>query len=332
MRTLLSRRAVAGALGSLLLAPASQARMDAYPGERLRPLRLVVPFASGSSADQLGRLLADGLSARSGQAVFVDNRPGASGLVGTQLALRAAGDGNTLLLAHSAALLDNLVLHPRAPLDARRDLRLVTQVASAPLMLVVHPDLPSRSGPALLEHLADVVDPLAYGSQGIGSQAHLAGACVSRAANARMTHVPYRIETTMLRDLAGDHIQLAFANVPAARALVDAGRVRVLGVTGERRLATQPDVPTLRERGLDDPVLRTTGWAGIALPADAPEGLVARLDQQLRAVCRDPAFRQRVEQLGLELDPLDAEAFEARYTAERPLWASLTQSSWPSAE
>jgi len=316
----LSRRRFTQTLGGALLAGTVGARPVAFPE---RPMRMIVPAAVGSPADLIARQLVDALEMHFEQAVHLENRPGGGGIIAAQLVARAPGDGHTLLFTHSSSLLDNLFPYRRPPIEPLRDLTLLTQVASAPLALVVHPDLPSTDGPRLLEHVADVTEPLAYGSSGVGTHAHLAGAMIGQAAAVSLTHVPYRAEQPMLRALAGDHIQLAFASAAAARSMAETGRVRVVGVTGERRATAFPEMPTLVERGLDEAAFRVSGWLGLALPAGVPMDIVDELDAAVQAACLDAAFGRLARQLGLDTIALSHDAFRARFAQELPLWAQL---------
>jgi tripartite-type tricarboxylate transporter receptor subunit TctC len=304
--------------------PARGAAAAPYP---TRPLRLVVPYAAGGGTDALARALAEAMSPSLGQPVVVENRTGAAGLVGTEHVARAAPDGHTLLLGLSDSMLVAPFLHRKLPFDPRRDLSLVSLVAAGPMVLVTAPDLPALSGRVFAEHLSARRGRLSYGSWGVGSFPHLAGLHLSRTLDADMAHVPYRGEAPLVQDLIGGQVQLAYVGLRISKPHVDAGRLRAVGLTGERRLAAAPDIPTLLEQGLDDLPHRLTVWLGLAAPAGTPADTVERLSSLARDACRQPAVQQRIAELGCEARATTAQAFAAAYDQEAPLWARLVRLS-----
>jgi tripartite-type tricarboxylate transporter receptor subunit TctC len=247
---------------ALLCAAASTAALFAlapahaqapYPN---KPIRMVVPFQAGGATDVLARVLGQKMSAGFGQPVVIDNKPGAAGIIGTDAVAKSAPDGYTLVFSLSNALLTNEFLYEKLPYDTQRDLTLVYQVAMGPLVLVVHPSVPVKTAPELLKYVAANKSKVAYGSYGVGAYPHLAGAHMSLTQQADMNHVAYKGEAPMMQDLIGGQIQMAYASALVAKPHIDAGKVRAIGVSGERRMAALPNVPTMAEQGLKDEAYR----------------------------------------------------------------------------
>jgi tripartite-type tricarboxylate transporter receptor subunit TctC len=322
-RALLCATASVAAFASVLAVPAAQAQAT-YPN---KPIRLVVPFAAGGATDVLARVIGQKMAAGMGQPVIIDNKPGAAGIIGTDAVAKAPGDGYTVVLSLSNSLLTNEFLYDKLPYDSQRDLTLVYQIAMAPLVLVVHPSVPAKTGPELLKYAAANKAKLAYGSYGVGAYPHLAGAHMSLATQSDMNHVAYKGEAPMVQDLIGGQIQMAYASALVAKPHIDSGKIRALGVTGERRMSTLPNVPTLAEQGMKDEAYRVTGWLAIAVPASTPKPIVARLAEEVRKATQQPDVQQRVAAMGFELKDSSPELFAAAYKAERPVWERLIKQS-----
>jgi tripartite-type tricarboxylate transporter receptor subunit TctC len=318
----LSRRCfVATALAACAAAPAVA---QTYPA---KPIRLVVPFAAGGGSDALARVIGEKMAASLGQPVLIDNKPGAAGLIGTDMVAKAAPDGYTILLSLSNALLTAPFLYEKMAYDPQRDLTMVYRIAMAPLVLVVNPGVPVKTGPELMKYVAANKGKVAYGSYGVGAYPHLAGAHMSLTQHADMNHVAYKGEMPMLTDLIGGQIQTAYATALASKQQIEAGKLRALGVTGERRMATLPDVPTLAEQGMTDEVYRLTGWLAIAVPAATPKPIVNRIADEVRKATQWPDVKQKVALMGFELTDSSPEAFAASYKLERPVWERLIKQS-----
>jgi tripartite-type tricarboxylate transporter receptor subunit TctC len=295
-----------------------------YPN---KPIRMVVPFAAGGATDVLARVLGQKMSAGLGQPVIIDNKPGAAGIIGTDAVAKAAPDGYNIVLSLSNSLMTNEFLYEKLPYDTQRDLTLVYQIAMAPLVLVVHPSVPVKTGPELLKYVSANKGKLAYGSYGVGAYPHLAGAHMSLAQQADMNHVAYKGEAPMLQDLIGGQIQMAYASALVAKPHIDSGKIRAIGVSGERRMSTLPDVPTLAEQGLKDEAYRVTGWLAIAVPAKTPKPIVDRIAQEVRKATQQPDVQQRVAAMGFEIKDSSPELFAAAWKAERPVWERLIKQS-----
>ncbi|MBT2322057.1 tripartite tricarboxylate transporter substrate binding protein [Variovorax paradoxus] len=321
----LNRRAwLCAAASALALGAGSAAHAQAYPN---KPIKMVVPFAAGGGTDVLARVIGEKLSAGLGQPVVIDNKPGAAGIIGTDAVAKAAPDGYTIVLSLSNALLTNQFLYEKLPYNPERDLTLVYQVAMGPLVLVVHPSVPAKTAPELLKYVAANKGKLAYGSYGLGAYPHLAGAHMSLTQDADMNHVAYKGEAPMVQDLLGGQIQMAYASALQAKPHIEAGKLKAIGVTGERRMSTLPNVPTLAEQGLKDEAYRLTGWLAVAVPAGTPKPIVQRLADEIRKATQQPDVQQKVAAMGFELKDSSPEAFVEAYKKERPVWERLIKQS-----
>src|SRR5690242_5419348 len=235
-----------------------------------RPVRIVVPFAAGGTADVLARIMAERLTPRWGQQVVVDNRPGAGGNVGAEQVARAAGDGYTLLLGtigiHAAS-----AIYANLPYDPVTELAPVTVLAEMPNAINVHPAVPARTLEELIALAQRQPGALSFGSAGSGSSTHLAGEAFLLSTGVRMTHVPYRGSAAALNDLVAGNIQVMFENLPTVPPLAQGGQVRVLAVTSAEPVAALPDVPAANKAGA--PGYVATAWMTLAAPASLPPPL-----------------------------------------------------------
>ncbi|MFS2102046.1 Bug family tripartite tricarboxylate transporter substrate binding protein [Variovorax sp. Varisp85] len=297
---------------------------NAYPN---KPIRMVVPFAAGGATDVLARVLGQKMSAGLGQPIIIDNKPGAAGIIGTDAVAKSAPDGYTIVLGLSNSLMTNEFLYEKLPYDTQRDLTLVYQIAMAPLVLVVHPSVPAKTGPELLKYVVANKGKVAYGSYGVGAYPHLAGAHMSLATQSDMSHVAYKGEAPMMQDLIGGQIQMAYASALVAKPHIDSGKIRALGVTGERRMSTLPNVPTLAEQGMKDEAYRVTGWLAVAMPAKTPKPIVDRIAEEVRKATQQPDVRERVAAMGFEIKDSSPELFAAAWKQERPVWERLIKQS-----
>lgn len=321
----LNRRALLGAAASALtLCVSTLAHAQAYP---TKPIRMVVPFAAGGATDVLARILGEKMAVGLGQPIIIDNKSGAAGIIGTDVVAKAPADGHTLVLSLSNSLLTNQFLYDKLPYSTQRDLTLVYQIAMAPVVLMVHPSVPARTGPELLKYMAANKGKLAYGSYGVGSYPHLAGAHMSLTQQADMNHIAYKGEAPMMQELLGGQIQMAYASALQAKPHIESGKIRVIGVTGERRMSTLPNVPTLAEQGLKDEAYRVTGWLAIAAPAGTPRAVVQRIADEVRKATQQTDVQARVAAMGFEIKDSSPEAFAAAYKLELPVWERLIKQS-----
>lgn len=299
------RRTLLAVLGSALLPP--RARAQGHPG---RPIRLIVPFTPGGGTDAAARVVAEHLGRRLGQTLIVDNRPGASGNIGTQLVARAEPDGHTLLLAFDGTLAINPHVFERVPFDSVRDFLPVGKIGDAALILVAHPNFPART-------LADVIalsktqaGGLAYGTAGTGGTPHIAGELLRQLTGANLLHVPYKGGAQAMTDVMGGNIPLVFTAVAGAAPPVRAGKLWPVAVSAAQRAIALPEVPTFIESGLAD--FEISSWVGLATPAKTPRAVIDKLNAELNLVLKDPAVTERLDALGITAAPGSPESFGAR--------------------
>jgi tripartite-type tricarboxylate transporter receptor subunit TctC len=317
-RRALLQAAAAGA--ALEFAPFARAQSD-WPRQ---PVRLIVPYAPGGANDTVLRLVSRHVGDRLGQPIVIDNRPGAGGLIGTSALAQARPDGYTFGVGATSTLIATPLTNPQSPPEPASGLVFVALLAAAPMLLVAHPSVPVASAAELPAYLKLQRGKLGYGSMAVGHFGHVVIKELSDASQADMTHAPYKGEAPLLQDLASGQIQIALATPPAARGLIETGRIRALGVTGSRRLRLFPGVPTLAEQGYAAPLYRmTAGWIGIMGPAGVPDAIVQRLGAEYVGAIQTPEVRDRLLELGLEPIGADAPTFAATYARERPIWRDL---------
>lgn len=321
-RTLATALAAASAMAALGMTGTAHAQ--AWPS---KPIKLIVPYAAGGATDITARTIGEKLSVRLGQPVLVDNRAGAGGVTGTDAAFKSPADGHTLLVSLGTTMLINQFLYDKLPYNPQTDQALITQIALAPVVLLVNPQLPVSNGPELLAHIEKNKSKVAYGSWGMGSYAHLAGAWLSDKLKADMNHVPYKGEAPMLQDLVGGQLQMAFASLQSARPYLESGRLKALAVTGTQRMDALPKVSTLAEQGIKDEVFQVTGWLGMSAPAKTPADVVARLGTEVQAVMAMPDVRERIQQMGFLPVGSSPEQFAAQFKKDAPVWERVVKVS-----
>jgi tripartite-type tricarboxylate transporter receptor subunit TctC len=304
----------------------SPAQLQSFPS---RPLRIIVPFPPGGSADDVIRMFSNRLAELTGQSVILDNRPGASGNVGTDLAARAAADGHTLL-ATTLPLAINPSLFAKLNHDVLRDFAPVSLVAVAPFVLVVHPSLPASSVKELIAYARVRPGELNYASAGSGTNLHVAAELFKYLARLDIVHVPYKGGAPAMAALLGGETQIGFIEVLAAGSYAKAGRIRVLGVTGAKRSPALAGVPTVAESGL--PGYEFTSWYGVLAPrATAPEKVVA-LNGHIRNALRGPEMAERFAWTGAEIIASTPEEFDKHLRAELAKWAKVVKAAGLKAE
>lgn len=291
------------ALLALSLSCAAQAQ-EAWPG---KPIRLVVPFTPGGVTDTSGRLIAEHLGRRLGQQVVVDNKPGASGNIGTALVKAAAPDGYTLLLGFDGTLVINPHVFPRVPFDTLKDFAPVGKIGNATLILVAHPELPARTLAEVIALSKARPEGLSYGTSGTGGTPHIAGELLKQRTGANLTHVPYKGGGQAMTDVLGGNIPLVYTAVAGAHGHVKSGKLKAIAVSGAQRTSALPDVPTFIESGIADFVVDS--WVGLLAPAGTPVAVVQRLNSELNAVLGDAAVREKLRLMGIEPAPGSAEHY-----------------------
>ncbi len=324
-----TRRTCLGMLGAGALCLGAGVRAQAFPS---KPIQFIVPYPAGGATDNIARLLGEKMSKKLGQNVIVENKAGASGILGTDLVAKAPPDGHTVTVSLSSALLINQFLFKKLPYNAQKDIALVSQIAVAPIVLLVHPSVTASNVAELKQYMAANKGKLSYGSWGIGSTAHLTTAHLSQIENADMSHVPYKGEAPMLQDLIGGQIKLSFASALGAKPFIDAGKLKPIGVTGDKRMGTLPSVPTLAEQGLKDDVFRFTGWIAMAAPGATPKPVVQRLADEVKAACALPDVRDKIIAMGFDPVARGPDEFAAVYKAELPVWERLVKQTGATLE
>ncbi len=292
-----------------------------------KPIKIIVPFVPGGATDIVARMLGEKISASLGQPLVIDNRGGAGGILGTDAVAKAAADGYTFVLSLSTSLLINQFLYDKLPYNPQRDFALVSQIALGPVTLAVHPSLPVKNATELMQYIKTQKGKLSYGSWGQGSFAHLGAAYMSRQQDADMSHVPYKGEAPMLLDLLSGQIQIAFASALGSKQHADAGKLRLIAVTGEQRMSVLPDVPTFAEQGIKDDAYRIVGWFGLAAPARTPPDIVQRMAKEVAAACALPEVKARIVAMGFVPVANTPEAFAAVYKQDMPGWEALVKVS-----
>jgi tripartite-type tricarboxylate transporter receptor subunit TctC len=292
------------ALSAACVAFATPAFAQEWPA---RPVTLVVPFPPGGGTDIVARLIASRLSPRLGQAVVIDNKPGAATAIGATAVARAAPDGYTLLLSGSSTYSILPALKAGLPYDPIDSFSQVAVVAKAPLVLVTAPSTHIGTVAELLQRARSDANGLMYATFGSGSGPHLAGAMLAEAAQARMTAIPYKGSAPAMTALISGEIPVGFDTVAAAAPQVKAGKLRALAVTGDQRSALLPDVPTYAEAKIAKASL--VSWYAIAAPAHTPEPVLARLNRELAAVMAEPEVRKTLDVAGLQPVMLGPDAF-----------------------
>jgi tripartite-type tricarboxylate transporter receptor subunit TctC len=280
----------------LLVAIAGPAWAQPYPS---KPVRVLVGFAPGGSVDMVARVMAPKLSASLGQPVLVENRPGAASNIAGDFVAKSPPDGYNLLIAGASALATNSALYTKMPYDPLKDLTPITMLVHQGNVLIVNPSVPARSLKELLALLGASPGKINYGTAGSGSNQHISAELFMMAANVRMVHVPYKGGAPAMSDLIGGQIDIMFQTIPEAVQHIKSARVRALGVTGLKRSAALPEVPTIDEAGL--PGYNFEGFIGIAGPAGLPKELVARLNADVNKALAASDVQARLLELGLEI-------------------------------
>ena len=275
------------------LAAATAAWAQAWP---TGPMRIVVPFNAGGSTDIMARTVAQRLNERVRQPVVVENRPGANGTIGTTYVARSAPDGHTMLLVQ-ASFVSNPSLYRNLPYNQARDLAAVTNLASGPLVLVVHPSLPVTSARQLIALARAHPGEINFGSPGTGSISHLACELFNMMAGIKMTHIPYKGTGGALADMLSGQISFYAPNLFLSLPYIKAGRLRALGVTSPQRSPIAPELPTIDETGLRG--YESTTWYGVFVPGATPRDLVTMLQQELAQVVNLPDVKERLTADGL---------------------------------
>jgi len=319
--SMLRRREAAALLLSALAMPAMAQQGGAYPG---RPVRLVVPFAAGGAVDTVARSLGERLGAQLGQPVIVDNKPGANANIGSEAVAKAPADGYTLLVAANGIVTNN-TLYPKLAFNGLRDFAPISQIGSAPLVLVTAAGAPYRSLADLLAAGRAKPGELTYGSAGNGSSGHLAGALLASVAKIDALHVAYKGGAPALVDLIAGRTSFMLLNPLEVLPHLQSGRLRALAVSGTQRAALLPSVPTVAEAGL--PGFEASVWWTLLAPAGTPADVVARLNAETRKALADAGVRERLTGLGAVITPSSPAETAAFLKNESAKWERVIRTA-----
>ncbi|MCB9868182.1 MAG: tripartite tricarboxylate transporter substrate binding protein [Phycisphaerales bacterium] len=287
-----------------------------------KPIRLLLGYSPGGPTDVTARLLAPGLNQALGQPIVIDNRPGAGGTLAVNLLVNGEPDGHTLMLVANGEIGIAPNLYRRLPYDPRKDIAPISRVGASQLVLVVHPSVPAKSVADLVELARAKPGSLNFASSGLGTTAHLAAEYMKHLAKIDIVHVPYKGAGPALTDLMGGQVQMLISGYSSAIGHVKAGKLRALGVTGAKRLRSNPDLPTIGEtvKGYE-----VTSWYGIAAPRRTPAAIIARLHKEIAAIVNRPELAERMAALGIEPEGTSPQVFRDQIRSEIAKWGQVVK-------
>ena len=281
-------RHIAMTLGALLCVIALASAAQEFP---VKAVRIIVPYPPGGGVDTMARPLAERLAQKWSQSVLVENKPGASTIIGAELVARATPDGYTLMMTTDSTITSNPHLYAKLPYDPVRDLAPVTQLIRVPQMVVAHPSFPARTLAELVGLAKQTPGKIAYASYGSGSQPHLLFEALRAKTGAELDHVPYKGVAPAIQATVAGEVMLTLGGASVTRGLINDGRLRPLAIARAERLAIMPSVPTLREAGFAD--IDPLSWFGLFATGGTPAAVLARIQRDVAEVFADPAFRER---------------------------------------
>jgi tripartite-type tricarboxylate transporter receptor subunit TctC len=290
-----------------------------WPTER--PIRLIVPFQAGSSSDTIARIVSQKLSDRLGQQIVIDNRVGASSMIGTEAVARAQPDGYTLGLANTTTHASATALSANPSYDPVKDFAPVAMIGSSPFVLLGAPKFPANDVAALIAMAKEKPGTISYASAGPATMAHLSGALFEKMAGVRLVHVPYRGTAQSVVDLMENRIELLFGTIAPSLAHLRNGKMRAFATTGERRNAMLPDIPTMAQAGL--PGYESALWTALVLPAGAPAPIIERLNRATVAVLNLPDTREALDKQGVEIETGTPEVLSLRIRTDAAKWRDV---------
>jgi tripartite-type tricarboxylate transporter receptor subunit TctC len=314
---------------ALLLGPMTclQTQAQSYPA---KPIRLIVPFPPGGSTDILGRTLGQKLTEAWGQPVIIDNRGGAGGIIGADMAAKSTADGYTLLMGHIGTLAVSVSLYSKLPYDPAKDFAPVSLVAIVPNVLVVHPSVPATTVAELIAYARANPGKLNYSSGGNGSAAHLAMEYFKLQTKTDIVHVPYKGTAPSITDLIAGQVSLTMTGAPVVMPHVQAGRLRALGVSSTRRIGALPQIPTIAESGV--PGFDATQWYGVVAPSGSPRDIIAKLSAEIRKIMQSKEMKERLNLEGAIAMPTTPEQFGAHIQSEIKRWATVVKAAHMQAD
>lgn len=315
------RIALAACAAALLtLGGAGHVAAQPYPS---KPVRIIVPFPAGGTADILARILAEKMAPALGQPVVVENRAGAAGGIGAALAAKSPPDGHTLFMGTTGTQTINPVINAKLEYDPLKDFAPVSNFAASPFVLVTHPSLPAKTLPELIAAAKQQPRKLQYATFGTGSSAHMTGEMFASRAGVQLVHVPYKGAPQAITDVIAGHVHMTFSLLPTVLPHIKGGSVRAVAVAAPQRDASLPDVPTFIEAGLDNFV--SDSWYGLLAPAGTPPSVIARLNAEVHKVVAMPDVKQRLEKDGAVPVAGTPEQFAEQIRRELALWQKVAR-------
>jgi tripartite-type tricarboxylate transporter receptor subunit TctC len=300
---------------AVLVNPAmAQSAADKYPD---KPIKIVVPFPPGGSTDTLGRAIAQKLQEKWGQPVLVENRPGASTLIGSAMVAKAPADGYTLIVSVSSHT-TNPAMQATMPFDTLKDFTAVSMLARAPVLAVANPNYPANNIKELIALGKAGKIKLDYGSAGAGTMTHLTAELIKKQTGLDMTHILYKGGTPAMMDVMSGHLAMTFATLGQVQPQLKAGKLKALGISSDKRYASVPDIPTFKEQGID---VVTTEWFGLLAPAGTPPAIIAKLNGEVKQIMSNPELGDRLA--SIELASSTAEFLNDFIKAEVTRWSPV---------
>ncbi len=318
--------AIAASVALVNSAAAQSPNAQNYP---TKPIRLIVPFAPGGPTDIMSRAIAERFTPRVGHPLVVDNRPGAGGGIGSEIAARSAPDGYTMLLGHIGTHAINASLYPKLGYDAVKDFAPITLIATLPLGMFVNASLPVQSVKELLALAKAKPGQINFASAGSGGPTHMAGEMLKAMAKVEIVHVPYKGNAAALTDLVAGRVQMMFSNLLTATPHARAGKLRAIAISGAKRSPQVPELPTVAESGV--PGYDLTPWYGVLFPAGTPRAIVMRLNREIGDILTQTEMADRFRTQGIDLATSTPEAFAALIKSEIPKWRKVVRDSGATA-
>lgn len=294
-----------------------------------KPIRIVVPFPPGGAADITSRVLSEHLARSLGQPVLVENRPGGSTIIGSEVVARSPADGHTLLVVFPSFII-NPALRSEMPFDPLRDFKAVGQTMSVPMAIAVHPSVPAKSLQELIALARARPGELSYGTPGVGTTHHVMGEMLRLAAKINISHAPFQGGAPALIAVTGGHITMMYGNATEIAPSVKNGKVRAIVVTSAERADVLPDVPTMREVGY--PELEATNWSGIVVPSATPPSVIARLNAELVRALRNTEIQEKFRSYGMSPAPSTPDQFGAFLQSEAARYAKVVREAGVKAD
>ena len=296
----------------------------------LQPIKIIVTFTPGGAPDILARILADKWQQSLGVSVLVENRPGAGGNIGADVVAKSRGDGYTLLLGTVGTQTINPYLYEKIPFNAQKDFTSIAFLASTPNLLVINKNVPVKNVQELIALAKAKPGELSFGSSGSGTSIQLSGELFKVMAGVNMQHIPYKGRASAIPDLLGGRIQMIFDNMPSALPLVKSGELRALGVTSSKRSPSAPDIPTIAEAGV--PGFEASSWFALLGPANIPKSVLARINSETNKVMGSADVKERLFQLGLDVNPGPPDQLDKLIATESKKWERVVRESGARAD